>query len=155
MNATDVFRREFDRLAVRLGIEPAVAAAESEHLLHAIAVVELEKERTNHVVQPGTKSAAGHDARPRFLRVKEKLRARPTYLELHSWLRAHFNSLRDANVVANSVLGGLRWEAGFSKIGSLHAEKQILPGAEEPFHRTLVLLWADNATCISHGTWMG
>src|SRR6476659_6321997 len=130
MNTTDVFRGELYRLTIGFGIEPAVTAAKAEHLLHAIAVVELEKERTNDVVQSGTKSAAGHDAGPRFLRVKEKLCARPGCLELHARLRPNFNALRDANVVTNGVLAGLRCEVSFSKVGSLHAERQILSVAE-------------------------
>ena len=119
MNAIDELRRDLHRLDAARRIEPAVSAAKAEHLRDAVAVVQFEEERADDVVQPRTQPAARHDARARLLRIEEELRPRPRQLELQPRLRADFDPLRDADVVADRVAfrGG---EARFAEGGCLH-----------------------------------
>ena len=45
-------------------IEPRIAAAKTEHLLHAVGVVQFAEQRTDDVIQARTQPAAGDNPRP-------------------------------------------------------------------------------------------
>ena len=48
--------RQHDRFRAAGGIQPLVAAAKAEHLLHAVGVVQFEEERADDVVQAGAQA---------------------------------------------------------------------------------------------------
>src|SRR5689334_8048452 len=98
MDTIHELRRDLHRLATAGGIESAIAAAEAEHFADTIAVVQLEEERANDVVQPRAQPAASHDSGARLFRVEEELCPRPRDLELHPRLRGDLDPLRDADV---------------------------------------------------------
>ena len=107
------------RLRAARGIEPAVAAAKSQHFGDTVAVMQFEKERPDNIVEAGAQPPAGHDRRPGFLRVKKQLRARSGQLELEPGVLAGFDPLGDAGVVADHMGPG-GGEAGFAERGYLH-----------------------------------
>ncbi len=119
MNPVHELGRDFHRLDTARRIESAVSAAKTEHFAHAVTIVQLEKERSDDVVQPRTQTAAGHDACARLLRIEEELRPRPGQLELKARLRANFDALGNADFVVGCVTSG-EAEARFAEGGSLH-----------------------------------
>ena len=137
MNAINKCRRDLHRLNSALRIEPAVSAAETEHLGDAVAVVQFEKERANYVVEAGTQTAARHDPGARLFRIEEKLRARTGQLELESRIRADLDPLGDADVIAGRVTfrGG---EARFAERGRIHRKRKIASTCAERMRKSVV-----------------
>jgi hypothetical protein len=76
MNVINKRWRNLYRLHSALRIEPRVSAAEAQHFSHAVAIMQLEKQRANDVVETGTQTAARHNAGACLFRVEEKFRAR-------------------------------------------------------------------------------
>ena len=66
-------RRERDGRQAALGDQPLVAEAEAEDVAHAVHMVQLEDERSNHAVDSGAEPSAGHDPCPGPGRVEEDL----------------------------------------------------------------------------------
>ena len=113
-----------DRLNAAFRIESAVAATKSDYLAHAVAVMQLEKERANYIVETGTKSAAGHDGGARFLRIEEKFRPRTGHLEFQPRMRADFNAFGNMNVIADSV-SQIRRKAWLTEGWRVHRKRTI------------------------------
>lgn len=58
-----------------------IAISEAEDLLNAVAVPKTQHQTAHHIVESGTKSAAGHDATAQLRGAKKHLVARPRQLE--------------------------------------------------------------------------
>ena len=89
------------------------------------------------LLRPGTQAATCHNAGAGLFRVEEKLRARAGQLELKSWLGTDFDSLGDAEVVADRVAacGGEAWLA---KSRSVHRKRAIASTCAERMRRSVV-----------------
>ena len=85
VNVLDQLRGQHRRLGAAGRIEPAIPAAETEDLPDPVTVVELEKERTDDVVEAGAQPAAGDDPGAGFSRVEEQPFARTRLFE-QPWL---------------------------------------------------------------------
>ena len=68
-----VFGRQQQRPRPLRRIQPLVAIADAQHGRHAVAMVELQEDRTDDVVQAGAKAAAGDNSRLAAARVEEDL----------------------------------------------------------------------------------
>src|SRR4030095_15595707 len=103
MNIIDDLWRDLYRLDCTLWVKATIAAAETEHVAHAVAGVQLEKKRSHDVIQARTKSAAGYDAGARFLPVEKQFCARARQFKLQSRVGADLDPLRNPNVVAYRI----------------------------------------------------
>lgn len=70
VNRFDEFRSQPCGWEATVRVETAIAVANAEDFLHAIAVVELQEDRAYGVVQAGTQPAAGHDRSHRRGRIE-------------------------------------------------------------------------------------
>src|SRR4029077_12478984 len=71
MNAINKRGSDLHGLDSAFRIESAVPSAETQHFSHAIAIVQLKKERANNIVESRTQSAARHHGGACFLRVEK------------------------------------------------------------------------------------
>ena len=109
--------RQLDRGLAARRIKPRIAAPETEHLLHAVSVVQFVEQRTDDVIQAGAQPAAGDNSCPGPRGIEEQLGARPGQLEppLLLWLQQAPNDvLRHEPIVADETTQG-RGIAGFTQ----------------------------------------
>ena len=121
MNAINILRRERNRSHRARRIKPAIAATKAEDLTDAIAIVQLEHERANHIVEAGAQTTAGHNAGPRLQRIEKKLRPRPGQLEPQSRPGPDFYPLGNAQLVTDGG-GASGGEARLAERGDIHDE---------------------------------
>lgn len=95
MNAIHHLGREDERFGAVFRIQPLISPAEAEHLFHAVGVMQLEKQRPDHIVESGTQSSAGHNARTSLGRVEEQVFARAGQFEEEAILRPRINGAND------------------------------------------------------------
>src|SRR4026209_1289003 len=137
MNAIHKLRREFHRLRAALRIESSVTAPQTKHVINAVAIMQLEKEGTNDVVEAAAQSPAGHNSCARFLSLKKKFRSRPRQFELQSRLGAYFNPLRYANLVTDGV-AEIRNDSRFAKSVGIHRKSTIASTCAERMRNSVV-----------------
>src|SRR5215472_1189749 len=69
-------RCEHHRLWTARRIKTLIAASKPEDFRHSVGMMEFEKKRTDHVVQPWTEAATRYDAGTGLCRIEKQLRAR-------------------------------------------------------------------------------
>jgi hypothetical protein len=80
-NPAHHLRREVHHVMAVAGNEPLVAVPEAVDPPHAVVEGELHHQTANHVVDPGTEAAAGHDPHPQLRRIEEDAPSRSGWLE--------------------------------------------------------------------------
>jgi hypothetical protein len=103
VDALDHVLREDDRMERVPGIQRAVAVAQTEHRLHAVAVEQLEVERADDVVQPWRETAARHDRGARVTGPEVDFLARARFLERGARLRLAVDRLLDRDADPDAV----------------------------------------------------
>src|SRR4051812_34433392 len=96
MDPFDDIRREQDWLTPVFRIERAIAVAQPEDGLYAVAIEQLQVERTNDIVQTGRQPAAGHDRGARVAWTEVDLGSRPGLLQAGPFLLRRPDLLLDA-----------------------------------------------------------
>jgi len=107
--------RQPDRGLAARRIESRIAATETEHLWHAVSVVQLVEQRTDDVIQAGAQPTAGNNSCPGPRGIEEQFGARSGQLEppLLPWLQQTPDDvLRHEAIVADETTQG-RGVAGF------------------------------------------
>src|SRR5262249_4627461 len=72
MNPTHDLGREDERFGAPLRVQPLKSPAEAKHLSDAVRVMHLVKQRSDHIVQSGAESSAGHNAGASFRWIEEQ-----------------------------------------------------------------------------------
>ena len=124
VDAGDDGRRQRDRIRADGRVEPLVAAPEPEHFPDAIAMLQLQENRADDVVQAGAQAAAGDDAGAGVRRIEEQPLARPGQLEEHLGRQGRLAGIPDdllgnQQVVRHSPPDG-RPESGLTENGNGH-----------------------------------
>src|ERR1041385_9169262 len=99
---------QFDRLLSSRRIQSTIAVAKTEDFLHAIAMMQLQEQRANDVIEPRTKTAARDNARASFRRVKKQFLAGSGPLEKQRRNRrlavVPFDFGRNQNIVRRAMI---------------------------------------------------
>lgn len=101
------------------GVESAIPCPEAEDFGHAVAVVEPEKQRPQHVVETGTRPAASGNACHGFLGVEEQFFPRAGQFEKQPGIGSGGDPFGDADGIADLVADG-GGKMGFSETGRLY-----------------------------------
>src|SRR5262249_49091557 len=81
MNTAHHLRSEDERFAAPFRIQPLISPTEAKHLFGTIGVMHLMKQRSDHIVQSGRQSSAGHNAGASVRWMEEQLFARAGQFE--------------------------------------------------------------------------
>src|SRR5262245_56464624 len=95
MNAIDHLVCEHERFGAVVRIQPLISPTEAEHLFYAVGITHFEKQRPDHIIESGTYSSAGHNARASIRRIEEQMFAWARQLEEEALLRTRLNSTKD------------------------------------------------------------
>ena len=123
VDVLDELRRQRNRLGTAPGIKPLVTVGEAQNFAHPVAVVQLQYQRTDHIVEARAQTATGDDAGPRFRRIEEQPLARPGHFKEQFFGRrlvgVHDDGERHSGLVAHEILERRRVFC-FAQHGDMH-----------------------------------
>src|SRR5262245_66041195 len=86
---------ENERFGAVFRIQPLISPTEAEHLFYAVGVMHFEKQRPDHIIESGTQSSAGNNARTSFSWIEEQIFACAGQFKEEVILRPRINSTKD------------------------------------------------------------
>src|SRR5262249_29534539 len=95
MNAIHQLVCENERLGGVFRIQPLMSPPEAEHLFYPVGVMQLEKQRSDYIVESGTQSSAGNNASTSFGRIEEQFFTRACQFKEAAVRRPRINGAND------------------------------------------------------------
>ena len=123
MDVVDKFRAERHRFTTAPGVQPLIAVPETENFTHAVAVIQLQHQGADHIVEAGTQPATSDDTGAGFLRIEKQHLARPGDLEKDFFLGRFIgvnNRVEQNTQLVAHVVGKWRREAGLAQSSDVH-----------------------------------
>src|SRR5262245_52634889 len=86
---------ENERFGAVFRIQPLISPTEAEYLFYAVGVLHFEKQRPDHIIESGTQSSAGNNARASFSWIEEQMFACARQFKEEAILPSPINSTKD------------------------------------------------------------